>query len=284
MFSVKDKILNFCDRVVSFYLKKRYKEKQNNISKKTLLISATERSDITVVLNGYKRPQYLKLQLDAINCQTIKPAEIMLWQNAGDEFDYELTNRIIHSKNNYNFGVWARFAYALNARTEYVCIFDDDTIPGNRWLENCLNTIKTHNGLLGTIGVIHLSGESYMPMLRYGWANPNEEVKRVDIVGHCWFFRRDWLSYFWKELPEMNSSSLVGEDIHFSAMLQRYGNVDTYVPPHPKDDTSLWGSLPEYATKFGQDNVAISSGNNLQIMNNALLKEIKKGFKLINSH
>ena len=28
---------------------------------------------ITVILNGYKRPDYLKIQLNAINNQTVKP-------------------------------------------------------------------------------------------------------------------------------------------------------------------------------------------------------------------
>ena len=26
--------------------------------------------------------------------------------------------------------------------------------------------------------------------------------------------------------------------------------LNTYVPPHPKNDTSLWGSLPEYANSL----------------------------------
>jgi GT2 family glycosyltransferase len=77
----------------------------------------------------------------------------MLWQNNIEGFDTNLTSSLITASCNKNLGVWARFAYALNASTEYVCIFDDDTIPGNRWLENCLNTIQTHNGLLGTAGI-----------------------------------------------------------------------------------------------------------------------------------
>jgi hypothetical protein len=43
---------------------------------------------------------------------------------------------------------------ALLANTEYVCIFDDDTIPGKRWFENYLSTIKQYNGLLGTVDVL----------------------------------------------------------------------------------------------------------------------------------
>ena len=33
--------------------------------------------EITVILNGFKRPQFLSEQIDAVNNQTIKPKEIL---------------------------------------------------------------------------------------------------------------------------------------------------------------------------------------------------------------
>jgi len=235
---------------------------------------------ITVILNGYKRPDYLKIQLNAINNQTVKPESIMLWQNLGAEFDPELTKNIIHTNSNHNFGVWARFAYALNARTEYVCIFDDDTIPSPKWLENCLTTIKTHNGLLGTIGVRFLSKTSYQPIRRFGWAdNNNDEVVEVDIVGHAWFFRREWLKYFWMEMPDKDDSELVGEDMHFSFMLQKYAGIKTFVPPHPPNQLELWGSNSLFGWKMGQDGAAISMNHdNLSKMDSMYRKNISNGF------
>lgn len=235
---------------------------------------------ITVILNGYKRPDYLKTQLDAINNQTIKPESIMLWQNQGADFDPELTKNITHVNSNKNFGVWARFAFALNARTEYVCVFDDDTIPSPKWLENCLDTIKTHNGLLGTIGVRFLSKDSYQPIKRFGWAdNNNNEVVEVDIVGHAWFFRREWLKYFWMEMPSKEDSELVGEDMHFSFMLQKYADIKTFVPPHPVGQEELWGSNSVLGWKMGQDSVAISMNHdNLNKMNTMYRKNIENGF------
>ncbi len=237
---------------------------------------------ITVVLNGYKRSKYFNLQLNAINRQTVKPSKILLWQNLGEKYDENLTEQTIHANCNYNFGVWARFAFALNAETEYICVFDDDTIPGTKWLENCLRTIKTYDGLLGTIGVKYQTETSYQPIERVGWANPNENVEQVDIVGHSWFFKRDWLTTFWRELPDLGSSRLVGEDIHFSYTLQKYLNKNTYVPPHPKNDLEMWGSLPLTAWSIGQDKAAISMNtDNLNIMSNAYTNYIKKGFKIL---
>lgn len=236
-------------------------------------------SDITVVLNGYKRPGFLKEQIDAINNQTIKPKEIMFWQNAGG-FDESITNELTTAVSNRNLGVWARFAFALNAKTEYVCIFDDDTIPGSKWFENCLETMKTHEGLLGTIGLIYDTPNSYRPNTRYGWDNPNEEVIKVDIVGHAWFFKREWLSAFWSELPP-NKFTTVGEDMHFSYTLQKYLNLNTFVPPHPKDDKELWGSIKgwDYGTEI---NALSFDETNINLMNEYHQILISKGFKLIN--
>lgn len=237
---------------------------------------------ITVILNGYKRGSHLKEQVAAIKRQTLQPTEIMLWQNKGEPFDDLITNKLVHANCNKNFGVWARFSYALNAETEYVCIFDDDTIPGRRWLENCYETIQNHDGLLGTIGVKFLSKNSYQPIQRVGWSDPNETTEQVDIVGHSWFFRREWLSTFWRELPELGSSKLVGEDIHFSYTLQKYLNKKTYVPPHPKNNLEMWGSLPHTAWKIGQDSVAISMNNtHLGEMSKTFVNYINKGFKIL---
>lgn len=239
---------------------------------------------ITAILNGYKRPEYLETQLNAIKGQTVKPEKIMLWQNAGSEFSSDITDGITHVKSNENFGVWARFAFALNATTEYICIFDDDTIPSPKWFENCLNTIKTNNGLLGAIGVRFKSMNSYQPITRFGWSdNHNINTVEVDIVGHAWFFRREWLSYFWRELPNTNDSKLVGEDMHFSFMLQKYGNIKTYVPPHPPNDKSLWGGNLQLGWQMGTDKHAISKNiESLDHMNKAYVNNINNGFKPIN--
>jgi hypothetical protein len=237
-------------------------------------------SDITVILNGYKRPQFLETQLQHINKQTIKPKEIMFWQNGYEEFDSQITSKMKSAVCNANLGVWARFAYALNARTEYICIFDDDTFPGKRWLENCIDTMKTHEGLLGTIGLIYQSKNSYHPITRFGWDNPNEAVVKVDIVGHAWFFKREWLSAFWRELPPTDLT-LVGEDMHFSFMIQKYLGLNTYVPPHPVNNRDLWGSLNGW--NLGREANAISLvPRNINLMDSYFKELVKRGFKLIN--
>ena len=235
---------------------------------------------ITAILNGFKRPQFLKEQVEAITNQTVKPKDIMLWQNNTEGFDKSLTDTLITATSNTNLGVWARFAFALNAKTEYICIFDDDTIPGDMWFENCIETMKTNEGLLGTVGLIYDTPNGYRPNTRFGWADINNpETIMVDIVGHAWFFKREWLSAYWRELPPINLTT-VGEDMHFSYTIQKYLGLNTYVPPHPINNKRMWGSLKGW--EMGTEKNALSFDiNNINLMNRYHNELVSKGFKLL---
>lgn len=122
--------------------------------------------DITVIQTGYNRPQNLAPQLAAIKCQTVPAKDFMLWYNQGTKPQVELPGVKI-AKCNFNSKFHGRFAMALLAQTTYVAIFDDDTIPGKRWFENCLATMKTHEGILGTLGII-LKSNKYRGCSRAG--------------------------------------------------------------------------------------------------------------------
>jgi hypothetical protein len=242
--------------------------------------------DISVILNCFKRPHSLEAQYNALVNQTLKPKNIFIWQNKGDFDNFKPLNQsvaenCVTSISNANFGVWARFAYALNCRTKYVCVFDDDTIPGSKWLENCYNTIQTHEGLLGTIGVIFNDLE-YQSYTRHGWANPNNKIEEVDIVGHSWFFKREWLGAYWRDC-DLPLHYLSGEDVHFSYAIQKFLNLKTYVPPHPENDKEMWGSQYDTAMTLGVDNVAISCNYHGSHFGKNLLHYKNKGFKYINN-
>lgn len=236
-----------------------------------VVVLSQEPMSITAVLNGYRRTKNLDDQIDALLGQTVPPDEVLIWHNAPQspdiEQNLEVQTRSKSAYSNFNFGVWARFAYALNARSEYVCVFDDDTIPGSAWFENCLATMAQTEALLGTIGVLYANPpppESpevsyYNPMSKIGWyrsGNFDESIE-VDFVGHAWFFKRDWLSTFWRELPDPDTT-LCGEDMHFSFMLQKYLGIPTIVPPHPVDKIRLWGSI---RGEIGQDENSLWESN-----------------------
>jgi glycosyltransferase involved in cell wall biosynthesis len=246
-------------------------------------------NNITVILNGYKRTYTIEQQYEAIKNQTVKDIDIFYWINLVDQ-SKQIPQNIIdecHSIiSNTNFGVWGRFSIALNAVTPYICIIDDDTIPGPKWLENCLNTIKTHNGVLTTRGVImDKEHNNLYPMPQsykaYGWCVPNEETMQVDIGCHSWFFDKKILRAFWGEMP-VNIPMNYGEDMHLSYVAQKYFNLGTYIPPHPTDNLDLWGSMPKTAQEYGTDPNAISWNNQAnQGMNNYWNYIRNNGYKIL---
>lgn len=238
---------------------------------------------VSVVLNCFKRPHSLEDQYKAVVNQTIKPAEILIWKNAGldiREFNREILDNCSFSDCNKNLGVWGRFAYALNAQNEYILLLDDDTIPGTKWIENCIREFEKRPGIYGTIGVSFLDLD-YANYHRDGWANPNEETVSVDIVGHAWFFHRKSLGAFWAE-GEKPLSNLCGEDMNLSYTSQKYLGLETFVPPHPMHDIEMWGSMPDRAYELGVDQNAISVQHHGSLFGESLKHYYNKGFKLKN--
>lgn len=223
------------------------------------------RRSITAILNCYRRPQNLIPQIQGLLNQTVPPDEIWIWRNYHEDqeyFDWEdfrifaAQNKIKLIESNYNWKYCGRFASACLVDTEFTAIFDDDTICGSKWFENCINSFDEKEGIYGGVGVNLKTKESYQPNTRYGWVSGNEEIVEVDLVGHAWFFPASYIKYMWMEKPMWAN----GEDMHFSAMCQIHGGVKTYVPPHPRHNTDLWSSL--YGQQLGVDAVASSAVRN----------------------
>lgn len=234
---------------------------------------------ITVILNCYKRPEYLKEQIESIKSQSVKPDDIWIWYNKPEnETQYDITGlgcKVVTC--NHNFKFHGRFAFGLLAQTNYVAFFDDDTIPGNRWFENCLLQMESGDYILGTTGVL-LQGDGYDPHSKIGWNGMhNNELELVDLVGHAWFLKRDTLKFLWQQYPISWEN---GEDIQLSAFSYMFGNIPTAVPPHPDNDVSLWGSVS--GIKYGNDTKASHWKTNHSSLRNDICKKLSEtGYKRV---
>lgn len=239
-------------------------------------------SDVTVILNVYNRGYNLETQLAAIKAQTyrIKDENIWIWYNKGKNpqpLPANPKHRTFHCNENTKFH--GRFTAALLAQTKFVAMFDDDIIPGTRWIENCIDSIEKCNGILGGSGVT-IRAKAYQPHIKVGW-NGNIKptvITRVDLVGHAWFMKQEWLKYMWYEKPASWDN---GEDIMFSYLCQKYGGINTFVPPHPENDMSLWSNTD--GGKAGNDENAswLNNQDHFSLRDMVCAKCVENGWKTV---
>lgn len=239
---------------------------------------------ISVILNVYKRPYMLEKQIEAIKNQSIeiKSKNIHIWYNKSSiQQNLPIDSNINTYICNYNTKFFGRFTIPLLVQTPFVAVFDDDTIPHKDWLSNCLKTIEKPetNGILGGSGVI-LKQKSYYPFDKVGWNGEHLNItKQVDLVGHAWFFRQEWTKYLWYEKPFSWDN---GEDIMFSFLAQKYGNINTFVPPHPEDNKDMWSSDFEIGNEVGNDvNASWLKGSHYDERNKICINCINNGWKIV---
>ena len=205
-----------------------------------------KKDEITVILTTWKR-NYLLQQLQRLSMQTKKPYLVWVYQNESHlqipkEFRKRSDVSLIQS-HDINFKFHGRFMLTLLCDTEYVAIFDDDTMPGRKWLENCLDTSKRNNCIVGANGRIMKQGfedQDKEYSIGLGDGKPIEEEREVDFVGHCWFFKSEWCKYLWMDRPHTWDN---GEDIHLAASSQIHGDIKCYIPKQPNNDREMWGDL-----------------------------------------
>lgn len=216
---------------------------------------------VSVILNVYKRAQNFERQLLALENQSHPVTEFLVWENGEQTIQNYLTGRpeVISVRASTNLGVWARFSVALQAKSDFIWLIDDDVIPGPRWVENALECFSKRPAVIGSRGLRFRSRHSYLLYDEFGPNNPSSISQEVDIVGHNWIFPRSWLGAFWQLYEERFDSKFAGEDIHLSFAAKKILGVPTVVPPHPRNNQDLWGEISDLSLFNGNDEAAISS-------------------------
>ncbi len=191
------------------------------------------RHKIVAVLTAYKR-NYFELQIESLLSQTVAPDLIVILQNEQhvDLSDirrkYKDRIKLIQSELNTKF--WGRFAISNLFNSEFILILDDDIIPANGWIENCLRLSLQKNC------IVCANGRSFQNDCGFGDSGVVNEDTMAAFGGHSWFFRKEWLKYMWQFDPYTYDT---GEDITFCASAKILGGIETWVPKqHFENDTS----------------------------------------------
>lgn len=201
---------------------------------------------IGVILCTYKRTSVLEEQVKAIREQTLTPTKIIVWRN--DREDDSLFNqlKLQYVKASSNFGVWNRFSLCRDLMTKYVAVIDDDTIPGQKWFQKCVELVKSTDdkSLVCSNGFIfrgqdRFTESNFHNRTQVGWFSPKDETIAVDWPGHSWFFSQRVIEKMWST-PRVDTNT-AGEDAHMAYSTQLIGG-QCLCSPYGKDK-DYWGSL-----------------------------------------
>jgi hypothetical protein len=210
-------------------------------------------ADVTVLLNIWKR-NHLEEQLSSVLSQTILPKEIWIVHY---EDHVKLKSIVDHFKEIYppifliasakNLKYFGRFSIAINITTKFTWLLDDDVIPGEKWMENCVTKCESLNSLIACTGRIvpqnnfepEKVGEVdrknfFVGDMTYLFKNYCQEDTLVDYGCNSYFLKSEWLRAFWSVWP---ATFLSGEDIHLSATCKSVLGINTHVIQQTDNET-----------------------------------------------
>ena len=135
---------------------------------------------------------------------------------------------------------FGRFQLALQCRTKYLVVFDDDCIPQARYFETAMHTINTaeYRGILGSKGTAAVVANVF-----YGAMSKTSQIIEADVVGGSWFMEAEWAKLmFHDKIHSWNTA----EDFHLCANARKYANVRSFVMPVDGKDSSTHSFAGDY--------------------------------------
>jgi hypothetical protein len=188
--------------------------------------------DYTVIISGWRRPQYISDIIHAFQIQDRIPKEIWVSVFASPKFD-EYNAILMEVKKTIPIHIivgdpqlsyWARFQLALQVKTKYVVIVDDDCVPGKQFLSSVLYMMHTqYHGLYGIKGNRYVDSKFHISGQKSG-----DYLQEVDVVGGMWIAKSSWIKYMFYEEP---ISWLTSEDSQLSYALRKYLNLPSFIYP-----------------------------------------------------
>ncbi|CAF1007398.1 unnamed protein product [Brachionus calyciflorus] len=281
----KDKLLNRTkprERLTMseiFSLPSRYNITQKNYKEFSL----------TAIVSLYRRTGLVRRFLESFINQTHPPEIIWFVYFASPvakELDIEIEEAklwlnqtgkkvsLFVNKGDMQLKYFGRFQLALQVKTKYVVLFDDDCVPQNRFFEACMHTINTrdYNGILGTKGTPF--AENYF----YGPVSGSETITEIDVIGGSWFMESDWVKLMFRD--EMLTWE-TAEDFQICANARKYADIRSFVMPVSKNDTSTNSFSIDYL------NISYKGDTNGDVQihrHNLRMKQYERGDRYVDSY
>lgn len=230
---------------------------------------------VTTVLSVVNRLEYFDSQIDAIESQTIDSDIFVIWRNAA-EYTRSYPSIIYKNETQHFNSLYGRFYNSLHIKTPYTFIVDDDILPGQKYIEKCIDFSKKHNDevVIATMGInFKTNTTSYDPRERISPDVFLKEPKKVDMGGQGWFMKTQHLQHFLYD-SIFNENS--GEDLHYSYCLFK-NKVPIYILDKDVSIPEGWQDLT--LGERGKDNRAQwKQTQHLEIRNKVLKHYTTKGW------
>lgn len=201
-------------------------------------------ADVTVILTVWKR-NHLEAQIKALLTQSMPPSHIWVLHYADHVSVAKCLEKypmVQYTHSSMNLKYFGRFTLALHARSRYTWVLDDDVIPSLPWVETCIRACEAHQAIVCSNGRI-MPPNDYVPEMPKGRGYLDRyfvgDSKSLDSVNLCpedtcvdygcssFFFKTEWLKYFWGIWP---CTMQTGEDIHLSASCKIMAGIATVIP------------------------------------------------------
>ncbi len=237
---------------------------------------------VTAVFTQYRRPENLRQIIDQIKTQTLRP-KIFIWNNSAGSPCPEADWRIDSSVNAIT---WPRWFMASMAKTEYVCLMDDDLMfTDERVLRDAVDFLKGRNERL----MIGPYGVSFPDVLKIYKESSHVSAlagrdQRVDMIkGRLVVLRTDALKNV-NLVPGGERQFFLSDDILVSSRMARgkrgfhcvpslfAGRVQDLPMPHASCDSADHYLLREKARREYFSHTALETGI-------GVLKKIKRKIK-----
>ena len=184
-------------------------------------------------------------------------------------------SHLLVNKGQMQMKYFGRFQLALQVKTRYVMLFDDDCIPMPRFVEAAMHTINTadYRGILGT------KGEPFDQLKFYGPVSKSPVIHEVDVVGGSWLMESEWVKLMFREKMFTWET---GEDWQLSANARKYANLRSFVMPVDPNDSSTHSFQNDYfnMSKKG-DTTQLSKINYRRPL---IMAQMRRGDRHVSSH
>ncbi len=200
--------------------------------------------DLSVVMSYWSRPTLVEKQQRLMFAQSVRPVGSLVWVNPSDRIRLSGPTLALIAKSpnvqpTVDMGPWMRWGVAAVCNTEFVAIFDDDCMPGPRWIEAAIARLQqSDEHTVVAAGGILYGSDAYDDVRLVGPEAPPAGEVEVDVGRGAWVMRTSTARLV---VARARASDVLSTGIHVAAAVQDAGAL-TIVLPYGRDH-ALWGML-----------------------------------------